>query len=148
MHFLSLNLSGRDQLGRLRKAPSVLTAVSPLGKRWLLWPVIPATMLLWDHWESKGRQTKAERQQGYWGDHGGTELTEQINPGDYCQTLHSSGSHMVKVGSGLTWTSFNCIYGLQLEEVMSGVGGSSRKCRFKWRAFMHLRSDLLFHLMW
>lgn len=79
---------------------------------------------------------------GIRGDHGGTE---QINPGDYCQTACSSGFRMVKMGSGLTWTCFSWA-----QPPAKGGDAQCRRhnCWFKWMAFICKGIDLLFHFMW
>lgn len=52
--------------GMATKGTRCANSGAALGKRQLLWHIVP-TVLLWDHWESIGRQTEAERQEGHSG---------------------------------------------------------------------------------
>lgn len=113
MHFLTLTHPPymRDQLGWLQKAPSVPTVGWPWGEGSFCDPQFPSQCSYGTTgpWGVQRETDRGWETGGILGDRGSTKLAEQINPGDYCQTARSSGLHMVKMGSGLTWTSFNWV---------------------------------------
>lgn len=136
-----LDSSERDQLGCFRKGTQCADSAATPGEQAAfvtyssshsapMGPLVP--------WGVQRETDHGWKTAGILGDHGGTE---QINPGDYCQTACSSGFRTVKMGSGLTWTCFNWAQ-------PPAKGGDAQCRRHKWMAFICKGSDLLFHFMW
>lgn len=121
--------------GLLEKGPSVLTAQWPLGKGSFCDIQFQAQCSYGTigPWEVQRETDHSWKTVGIWGDHGGTE---QINPGDYCQTACSSGSgDGENGGGGLSWTW-----------VQPPVKEGDAQCSVG--LFLGKVNDLSFHFMW